>query len=276
MSARRWTTVRVADFSDRDAVIASLFRVGAEGVQELPDAVVTHVADADQNRIAAAVAEADTSASVTFEPTPDIDWSAEWKSRIRAHRTGRLVVTPPWLAHQFEERERIVIEPQMAFGTGEHETTRGVLRLLGGIIRAGDTVADLGTGSAVLAIAAAKLGAARVVAVELDADAIANAEENVRANGVDQQVTVIEGDAAVILPLVAPVRVVLANIIWPVLGQLLPTISDAMMPEDGVTVLSGLLADERPTVESVLRHLGWTIDQVDEEGIWWSVSITRS
>ncbi|MGH7638022.1 MAG: 50S ribosomal protein L11 methyltransferase [Gemmatimonadaceae bacterium] len=275
MSARRWTTVRVTEFSDRDAVIASLFQVGAEGVQEFPDAVVTHVADADQGRIASAVADADTSATVAFEATPDIDWSAEWKSRIRAHRTGRLVVTPPWLAEKFEERERIIIEPQMAFGTGEHETTRGVLRLLGGIVRTGDTVADLGAGSAVLAIAAAKLGAARVIAVELDPDAIANAEENVRANGVAEQVTVIEGDAAIILPLVAPVRVVLANIIWPVLGPLLPTIAAAMTP-DGVTVLSGLLADERPMVESLLRRLGWTVDQVDEEGIWWSVSIVRS
>lgn len=275
MNPPRWTTVRVTDFSDRDAVIASLFQVGAEGVQELPDAVVTHVSDADRSRIAAAVADADAGASVAFEPTPDVDWSVEWKSRIRAHRIGRLVVTPPWLADQFDDHERIVIEPQMAFGTGEHETTRGVLRLLGGIVRSGDTVADLGAGSAVLAIAAAKLGATRVVAVELDPDAIANAEENVRTNGVENQVTVIEGDAAVILPLVAPMRVVLANIIWPVLGQLLPAIADAMTP-DGVTVLSGLLADERPLVESLLRQLGWTIDQVDEEGIWWSVSIVRS
>lgn len=275
MTAPRWTTIRVTGFSDRDAVIASLFQAGAEGVEELPDAVVTHVADVDETRIAAAVAAADGSAAVTFEPTPDVDWSAEWKSRIRAHRVGRLVVTPPWLADQFGERERIVIEPQMAFGTGEHETTRGVLRLLGGIIRPGDTVVDLGAGSAVLAIAAAKLGAARVIAVELDPDAIANAEENLRRNSVEERVTVIEGDAAVILPLVAPARVVLANIIWPVLGKLLPAIADALTT-DGVTVLSGLLVEERPMIESSLRQLGWTIDQVDEEALWWSVSIVRS
>lgn len=275
MSARRWTTVRVTGFSDREAVIASLFQAGAEGVEELPDAVVTHVADVDETRVAAAVVAADGCAAVSFEPTPNVDWSAAWKSRIRAHRVGRLVVTPPWLADQFAELERLVIEPQMAFGTGEHETTRGVLRLLGGIVRPGDTVVDLGAGSAVLAIAAAKLGAARVIAIELDADAIANAEENVCRNGVGERVTVIEGDAAVLLPLVAPVRVVLANIIWPVLGELLPAIAEALTP-DGVAVLSGLLTDERPIIESLLRQLGWAIEDVDVEGIWWSASIVRS
>ena len=275
MTPRGWTAVRVTGFVERDAVIASLFEAGAEGVQELPDALVTHIADADDRRIAAAVAAADPSAAVTFEPTPDVDWSAEWRSRIRAHRVGRLVVTPPWLEQQFAEFERVVIEPQMAFGTGEHETTRGVLRLLDRIVKPGDVVADLGAGSAVLAIAAARLGATRIIAVELDPDAIANAEENVQRNRVADRVTVVEGDASVILPLVAPVRVVLANIIWPVLEQLLPTIRHALTT-DGVAVLSGLLGEERPTIEASLAAAGWTVTAVDEEGIWWSASIVRS
>lgn len=275
MSARRWTTVRVTNFAEREAVISSLFAMGAEGVQELPDAIITHVGDADQDGIAAAVAAVDASAAVAFEATPDVDWSAEWKSRIRAHRVGRLVVTPPWLAGGFTLDERVVIEPEMAFGTGEHETTRGVLRLLGQIIRAGDSVADLGAGSAVLSIAAAKLGAARVIAIEVDPDAIANAEDNVRRNAVEDRVSVIEGDAMLILPLVAPLRVVLANIIWPVLQQLLPVIARSLTA-DGIVVLSGLLADERPAIEQSLTNDGWSIITVDEEGVWWSASIARS
>lgn len=275
MSSRGWTTVRVSGFTDRDAVIAALFGAGAQGVQELPDAVVTHVADADQAQFARAVREADAGATVAFEPTPDVDWSSAWRSRIGAHRVGTLVVTPPWLADQYDEKERIVIEPQMAFGTGEHETTRGVLRLLSGIITHGDVVADVGAGSAVLAIAAAKLGASRVVAVELDHEAIGNAEENVHRNMVGDRVTVIEGDASVILPLISPVRVVLANIIWPVLDQLLPVISTALTA-DGVVILSGLLAEERPAIERTLAAGGWKMTAVDEEGIWWSTSIVRS
>ena len=70
-------------------------------------------------------------------------------------------------------------------------------------------------------------------------------------------------------------RVVLANIIWPVLRELLPAIADAMTA-DGVTVLSGLLIDERPSIEPELRHRGWVLQQVDEEGIWWGASIVRS
>jgi ribosomal protein L11 methyltransferase len=275
VSSRGWTTVRVSGFTDRDAVIAALFDAGAQGVQELPDAVVTHVADADQTQFTHAILEADAAATVAFEPTPDVDWSSAWRSRIGAHRVGTLVVTPPWLADQYHEKERIVIEPQMAFGTGEHETTRGVLRLLSGIIKPGDVVADLGAGSAVLAIAAAKLGASRVVAVELDHDAIGNAEENVRRNMVGDRVTVIEGDASIILPLIAPARVVLANIIWPVLAQLLPVIAGALTA-DGVVILSGLLAEERPAIERSLVAGGWSITVVDEEGIWWSTSIVRS
>src|SRR6185312_7820104 len=107
----------------------------------------------------------------------------------------------------------VVIEPAMAFGTGEHETTRGVLRLMQDVVRPGDTVIDLGAGSAILSIAAVRLGAGRAIAIESDPQAIENAEQNAAANGVADRVRVIEGDARVILPLVAPARVLFANII---------------------------------------------------------------
>lgn len=272
MTRRAWTTVRVTNVADRDAVVAALFSAGAESVQELPEAVLTHIADADEAAIAAAVADADRGARPTFAPTPDVDWASEWRARIGAHRVGRLVVTPPWLANRFTADERIVIEPEMAFGTGEHETTRGVLRLLSAVIRPGDVVADVGAGSAVLAIAAARLGAARVAAIEMDPDAIRNAEDNVRRNGVADRVTVIAGDALVLLPLIAPVRVILANIIWPVLVELLPGMRQALAG-DGQVVLSGLLRDERATIERHLSGAEWRVERVDEEGLWWSVSI---
>src|SRR5690606_2815940 len=135
----------------------------------------------------------------------------------------RIVVAPPWLAHEIADAEiPIVIEPATAFGTGEHETTRGVLALMQHTIRAGDVVGDLGAGSAVLSIAAAKLGASRVAAVELDEQALGNAEENVERNGVDDRVTIIPGDAALLLPLLAPLHVILANIISGVIVQLAP------------------------------------------------------
>jgi ribosomal protein L11 methyltransferase len=274
VSARRWTTVRASHFSDRPAVTRALFQAGAEGVEDLDAEIVTHIADADEDRIRNAVRAADAGASLTFAPTPDVDWSAEWRSRISSHRLGALIVTPPWLADDFPANARIVIEPAMAFGTGEHETTRGVVRLLQSVIRPGDSVADLGAGSAVLAIAAARLGASRVVAIELDHDAIGNAEENVARNDVSNRVSVIEGDAALLLPLVAPVRVVLANIISSVLVELLPAIADALSA-DGAAILSGILVEERPDMLRVLASGGWHVVSEDQEGQWWSVSIAR-
>jgi ribosomal protein L11 methyltransferase len=269
-----WTSVRVRTTGDRAAVISALFSMGAEGVQELDDEVITHLRDAHEDRITDALHRADASATVHYEPTPTIDWTSAWRARLRAHRVGSLVVTPPWLAGEFSEDERVVIEPGMAFGTGDHETTRGVMRLLSSHLRRGDSVADLGAGSAVLAIAAAKLGASRVAAIEMDPEAIGNAEENVARNGVTRIVSVIEGDAGLLLPLIAPVRLVLANIISSVLLDLLPTIAAALAP-DGVAILSGILVEEKPSIEMAATSSGWRILDSDAEGAWWSVALGR-
>jgi ribosomal protein L11 methyltransferase len=274
LSRDSWTTVRVRVSSNRAAVINALFELGAEGVEELEHDVVTHFRQVDEAATTALVHRADPDASVEYAPTPAVDWSAEWRSRIGAHRVGGLVVVPPWLAEDYHEWERIVIDPGMAFGTGEHETTRGVIRLLPSAVRPHDTVADLGAGSAVLAIAAAKLGAQRVVAIELDADAIGNANENVARNGVASIVSVLEGDAAALLPLVAPVRVILANIVSSALIELLPVIGGALT-DDGVAILSGILLDERDGMLAELARAGWKVLATDQEGSWWSVTITR-
>jgi ribosomal protein L11 methyltransferase len=141
-----------------------------------------------------------------------------------------------------------------------------------GAIRRGDMVADLGAGSGVLSIAAIKLGAARVAAVEMDHDAIGNAEENVSANGVGELVEVIEGDATVILPLLAPVRVVIANIISSVIIPLLPVMKSSLAP-DGQAILAGILVEERAEMLAALRQGAWTIQSEDTEDVWWSVQI---
>lgn len=274
MSADSWTTVRVHDPTDRGAVIAALFQAGAEGVQELHNEIITHLKQPDERTLTAALRAADQTARVTYTPTPAIDWSAQWRSRISAHRVGSLVVTPPWLAASYRESERVVIEPAMAFGTGEHETTRGVIRILSRQHVDGATIADLGTGSAVLAIAAARLGAARVAAIELDPDAIGNAEANVVANGVEDRVTVIQGDARALLPLLAPVDVVLANIISSTVVELLPVIGAALTSR-GFAILSGMLADERATMTGTLAAAGWRTVDEDAEGSWWSVAVAR-
>jgi ribosomal protein L11 methyltransferase len=275
MASRGWISMRVTPGVARDAILAALFAGGAQGVQELGDDLITQLAtDAEVAAVSRAVLEVSADARIVLAPLPDVDWSEQWKRGIRAQVLGDLVITPPWLADGFDPARAIVIEPAMAFGTGEHATTRGVVRLLAAAIRPGDRVADLGAGSAVLAIAAAKLGASHVAAIELDPDALSNAEENVRRNGVADRVIVIEGDAGLLLPLVAPVDLVTANIISSVLVELLPTIADALSA-GGRAILSGILASERDDMLGTLDATGWRVDAEDHEDEWWSATIVR-
>lgn len=267
--------MRVRPGGSADAALAALFAIGSEGVEETATELLTHFpGDTDASVVAGVIQAADPDARVTTALVPEVDWSVEWRKGVGAHELGALAIVPPWLADGRDAARTIVIDPEMAFGTGEHPTTRGVVRLLPSVIRRGDRVADLGAGSAVLAIAAAKLGASRVAAIELDHDAIANAEENVVRNGVADRVTVLEGDAELLLPLVAPVRVVLANIISSVLTALLPTIA-AALTADGEAVLSGILVEERESMTDVLDASGWRLLEDDVEGAWWSARIAR-
>ncbi|GJG88477.1 hypothetical protein tb265_36580 [Gemmatimonadetes bacterium T265] len=273
-----WTAVRVRPRGDRDAaqrVSDALFEAGSMGVHvDGPTLVTQFPAGVDVDAVRVAVLAADPSADVEIAPAVAVDWSTGWRALIGAHDLGALAIVPPWLADGRDPARTIVIDPGMAFGTGDHPTTRGVVRLLPAVIRPGDLVADLGAGSGVLAIAAAKLGARRVAAIEFDPDAIGNAEENVERNEVGAVVTVIEGDAGVLLPLVAPVRVVVANIISSVLVELLPAIEDALAPS-GDVVLSGILWDERPHMLEILGASGWEVAAEDREDAWWSVHVRR-
>jgi len=296
-----WIALRITPDANRDGVIAALFEAGSQGVQEDGASVVTHFPPTARiDDIRDAVMTADPRADIAVSHAPETDYS-QWRASVSAHQLGNLVVAPAWLASEFDPATTVLIDPAMAFGTGEHPTTRSVIRLMQGmgltsgtnhgsakssikhdangdshiaepLIRPGDTVADLGAGSAVLSIAAAKLGAARVTAIEIDHDAIGNAEENVAANGVSDRVDVIEGDAGILLPLLAPVRVVLANIISSVLIPLLPVIRGAL-DAHGQAVLSGILCEERSAMVEALDAAGWTIECEDTEDVWWSVQI---
>lgn len=260
----------------RETLLEAFFTAGAQGVHEDGVQLVTHFPPGtDLDAVQTTLREADAGVLIELSDVPNIDWSEAWKLSLDAHDLGNLVVTPPWLADRYDPAKRIVIDPGMAFGTGEHGTTRGVMRLLGAVLTPGDLVADLGSGSAVLAIAAARLGAKRVFAIELDEEAIPNALENVAQNGVTDVVHVFEGDAAALLPLVAPVQVVLANIISSVLEGLLPVIADALS-DGGAAILSGILADERDHMLQVLHSTGWRVTGEDREDIWWSVAIARA
>jgi len=269
---RPWIALRIENFADGDAISSALFEGGSQGVHEDGAALVTHFPPGhDMAAVTASVREIDPSASLTLGEAPILDWS-EWHASVRSHRLGRLTLTPPWLADT--DQMQVVIDPAMAFGTGEHATTRGVVRLMQQLPAMPSTVADAGAGSAVLAICAARLGASTVFAIELDHDAIGNAESNVERNGIAGRVHVLEGDASVLLPLVGPVGLVLANIISSVLVSLLPVIHDSLEP-GGYAILSGILVEEKAAMLAEIGDGGWRIISDDEEESWWSVLIER-
>jgi ribosomal protein L11 methyltransferase len=271
-----WLAVSVrAGDDERAAVVHALVAAGSRAVEEVGDDLRTYLpAGTDPEPIVRAVAAVSPSAHVETSEVVIADWDSAWRNRLAVQRVGRLVVAPPWLADALAAESTIIVEPGMAFGTGDHATTRGVLRLMSDVVHPGDRVADLGAGSAVLAIAAAKLGASNIAAIELDPDAIGNAESNVRLNGVSDRVSVLLGDAETLLPLVAPVRVVLANIVAPVLLSLLPAIG-AALAADGRAVVGGITDDESAAFVSAINDAGWRVAAEGCEESWWSAVIAH-
>lgn len=201
------------------------------------------------------------------------DWTRRWKEGLAPRRVGsRFLITPTWCDPVVEPDDLVItLDPGMAFGNAEHGTTRGCLRLLETVVRPGDRVQDVGAGSGVLAIAAALLGASRVLAVEADPSAVPTARENVDAHGLGDRVTVVEtrADAGS----VAASGVwdgIVANIETGVLTPLLPGFAVALRP-GGWLVLSGILADQlEPLVAEAARH-GLERSTIDEDGEWRSI-----
>ena len=270
-----WFSLRVESPAHRDEAMAALFAAGAQGVHEDGNSLVTSFPDEAAARAAAAAARAvDPSASFDVRPAVTVDWSTAWRDHARVVTLGSLTVTPPWLAGGMDRRHTIVIDPGMAFGTGDHASTRGALLLLQDAIREGSGVADLGSGSAILSIAAAKLGAARVWAIEIDAEAQGNAAANVDENDVGDIVHLLEGDAAVLLPLIAPVDVITANIISSVIIELLPAMGEAIGP-GGFAILSGIMESEHRVVVDALRDNDWELRRTHVEEDWWSALAQR-
>jgi ribosomal protein L11 methyltransferase len=200
------------------------------------------------------------------------DWAREWRKGLQPRKVSpRIVVRPSWTTWIPTHGEVVIeIDPQMAFGTGEHATTRGCLRLLDRHLPPEARVLDVGSGSSVLAIAAAMLGASQVVAVEYDADANLNARENIARNGVAAKVELIEqlADPEMISGL-GPFDIILANILSGVIRPLLPALRHALNP-GGRLIVSGILREEKEQVLEDARAVGLNWLDGDSEDEWWS------
>lgn len=202
-----------------------------------------------------------------FRKVSEQDWANEWKQYFHVTHVGKsLVIKPSWEEYEAKEGEHVIeIDPGMAFGTGTHHTTNMMMERLEKVITPDSTVFDVGTGSGILAIAAAMLGAKSVKAVDIDAVAVRVAKENVADNGLSEQIEVREGD--LLHGTEGKADVITANIIADIVIMLLQDIPQKLN-DDGVLLASGIIEERMPDVEAAAQAQGLYVDAVDHRGGW--------
>lgn len=206
-----------------------------------------------------------------IDPT---NWNARWEETVQPVAVPPYIIKPTWASLPPEHQDKILLEvdPKMSFGTGYHESTRLMLRLLPLTEPAEAEVLDAGTGTGVLAIAAAKSGASRVVGFDIDEWSFENGRENVLLNSVQDRVEILFGGMDVV-PDDATFDVILANINLNVLLGLLPEFRRRLR-KGGRLAMSGMLLTDRKRMSGALQRHGFNIIRDREEGEWWAVLAT--
>jgi ribosomal protein L11 methyltransferase len=262
------------DRDRRELVAARLWAAGASGVWEQPDHLVAWFPHRDVVGLPP---------GGEFTDEPDRDWQADWKATISPVDAGRFCLVPTWLVTDHVPRDgevTLVLDPGRAFGSGHHATTAQCLELLDDLAstrESGDLtgvrIADVGCGSGVLAVAAAKLGAV-AVGTDVDPDAVAVAAENATRNGVEVPTRVGSSSAAREL-LGGPADVVLANLVTDTIAELADELAGLSTP-GGVLIVSGIAADRAEVALGPLRAAGAVVDDQRERDGWVALRAHRA
>ena len=199
---------------------------------------------------------------------PETSWRDEWKKYFGLQRIGRsIVIQPSWIDYQRNDADVVIeIDPGLAFGTGQHPTTAMCLRSLEETVTNDATVLDIGCGSGILSIAATKLGAARVAAVDIDPQAVSATQSNVKANSIDT-IDVFEGTLEDEAPVDGRFDIIVANISGLAIERLAPTIS-RRLTQGGRFIASGFLDEAVETLVAAFDNAHLTVERVDEDGVW--------
>lgn len=213
-------------------------------------------------------------AKITYSYIADQDWNTAWEKFYHVIDFSRhLAIVPKWEKYQpaFRDQQLIKLDPGLAFGTGNHQTTQLALMSLERLLVRPCSVADVGTGSGILAIAASKLGAKKVLATDISDESMTAAKENVRLNhlpNIQLQKTSLLANVK------GKFDIIIANILAEILLQLIPQLDSHLHPK-GQVIFSGIDYLQLPKIKKALAKSGFKIDLTLRQGRWVGLSITR-
>lgn len=205
--------------------------------------------------------------TVTWRAVQEEDWANGWKKYFHPLRVGtHLVIKPSWESFRAVPQDIVIeLDPGMAFGTGTHATTTLCMEMLETYLKPDMSVIDVGTGSGVLAITAAKLGACSVLAVDLDPVAVRVASENIAINKVVAQVDTLQGD--LLQHVTQPADMVIANIIANVIIGMATDVVHSLKPH-GLFLASGIIDERLAEVEAAIRQVGLAVIEIRQKDGW--------
>ncbi len=242
--------------ADRETVKVSLFVPEERNVIEYKDFIETRLPALGVN------------AELVTEGMNEDDWAESWKQYYKPVPLGRVTIVPAWEEYSAKNGEVVIkMDPGMAFGTGTHETTRLVIRLMQDLIAGGERVLDVGTGSGILSICASKLGAKSCSAYDIDPVAVKVARENVILGGCDN-ITVGVSDLLSGVDLSdGKYDFCVANIVADIIIRMLPDIKK-YLKDGSPLILSGIIAERQKEVEESVLKNGFTVEKIITENDW--------
>jgi ribosomal protein L11 methyltransferase len=261
-----------------EAVCNYCFEIGATGIEEQADALsiyfpgseaIERSIDLLQNYLASlrGLGILRDPVAIRCEELETVDWNAQWRKGLKEIRiSDNILVKPTWRKNPVPAPPVIIdIDPQMAFGTGVHATTRLTLQALEKVRRPGFRALDVGTGTGILAIAAAKLGWKAIVAFDIDPVAALTARTNIRHNGVNDKIAVFSGTMSALRDI--RFDLIMANVNRTQILKLLPLIKE-LLDYNGILIISGILDTEEKIIRTALLDKDFFIDQMSNMGEW--------